>query len=259
MSDQTNKTKKVLEEVLGELYKQRAQQKPQLSGSFLVSGNGQYLGKITENTYDNDSILNSYGPYGSRYSPTSIFNPYSEYGSRYGTYSINNPYSSFPPKLYISGRLKGYVTENQYLSPRIPSEAFLYTLENKIQLLIEGKVVKSETEVRRLNRESFIEAQDGTYLGSINPNVFDANSIFNQFTPYGSQFSPTSIFNQFGSYGSQFSQLSPYNPYSNTPPKVYVEGKFIGYLTKNSLIGTTRIDPDSILDWARNNVMMNLR
>ncbi|MGE0295014.1 MAG: hypothetical protein AB7P97_21920 [Hyphomonadaceae bacterium] len=57
-----------------------------------------------------------------------------------------------------------------------------------------------------------IYAPDGTYLGNLNNNQFDPNSISNPFGQYGSQFSPNSVNNQFGQYGSPFSpQYS--NPY----------------------------------------------
>ena len=55
-----------------------------------------------------------------------------------------------------------------------------------------------------------IYAPDGTYLGNLNQNQFDPNSISNEFGRYGSKFSPDSVNNQFGKYGN------PYSPqYSN--------------------------------------------
>ena len=55
-----------------------------------------------------------------------------------------------------------------------------------------------------------IYAPDGTYLGNLNSNKFDPNSISNEFGRYGSKFSPNSVNNEFGKYGN------PYSPqYSN--------------------------------------------
>lgn len=55
-----------------------------------------------------------------------------------------------------------------------------------------------------------VYAPDGTYLGNLNSNKFDPNSISNEFGRYGSKFSPDSVNNQFGKYGN------PYSPqYSN--------------------------------------------
>ena len=85
--------------------------------SFLVANDGQYLGKLTFNRYDSESIYNPYGSYGSRYSSTSIFNPYSSYGSRYSSLSPFNPYTSTPPTIYMYGQDVGLLTKNRYLGP----------------------------------------------------------------------------------------------------------------------------------------------
>ena len=66
-------TKKLLEEMLAELYTEQAKEQGQYGKSYLIAQDSQFLGKIIENRYDKDSILNKYGPYGSRYSTTSIF------------------------------------------------------------------------------------------------------------------------------------------------------------------------------------------
>lgn len=58
-----------------------------------------------------------------------------------------------------------------------------------------------------------IYAPDGTYLGNLNTNQFDPNSVSNPFGPYGSRFAPNSINNPFGQYGSPFSPNSVHNPY----------------------------------------------
>ena len=53
----------------------------------LYSGDGTYLGELSENKYRMDSVSNPYSRFGSRYSPDSINNPYSPYG-RYRTQPI---------------------------------------------------------------------------------------------------------------------------------------------------------------------------
>ena len=58
-----------------------------------------------------------------------------------------------------------------------------------------------------------IYAPDGTYLGNLNTNRFDPNSVSNPFGQYGSRFAPNSINNPFGQYGSPFSPNSVHNPY----------------------------------------------
>jgi hypothetical protein len=84
--------------------------------SFLVADDGQFLGKLTLNQYDSESISNNYGSYGSQYSSTSIKNQYSQYGSPYSSLSPYNQYSSTPPTIYIRGRKYGYLTKNKYKS-----------------------------------------------------------------------------------------------------------------------------------------------
>lgn len=223
------------------------------SSSYLQAQNGQFLGEITRNAYDSNSLLNDYGPYGSEYSPTSIFNRYSQYGSEYGSYSIRNAYCQYPPKLFIKGKFFKYITDNQYINPRISSKIFFYNLENNIDGLINGKIIESEKHLRQVNGESYIQGADGQYLGSLSPNEFRTDSIFNKFNPYGSPYSSISIFNQYSPYASPFSQLSAYNKYAQNPPKIFLKGKFHAYLTTNSLI-SPRINPDKILDWAKEHV-----
>lgn len=253
MSSQ-DETKKLLENILSDLYQESSSAVSwDRNKSYLLASDGQFLGEITSRTDSPNSILNQYSPYGSQYSNTSIFNPYSLYGSRYGAYSINNPYCTAPPKLIINGKLLGRVTNNNYITNKISTEAFLYTLKNHLDLLLQGHICESEEEVRCLKKESFIIAADGQYLGSIKPSPYDQDSIFNTFSPYGSKFSQTSIYNKFSPYGSSFSPISPYNTFSTKPPKVYVKGRFTAYLTNNRMLNP-QINPDELKNWAQHNV-----
>ena len=61
------------------------------------SQTGKYLGTLSNNRYDQDSVSNPFGKYGSPYSQDSINNPVGEYGSPYSDKSINNPYATHPP------------------------------------------------------------------------------------------------------------------------------------------------------------------
>lgn len=72
---------------------------------------GKYLGKLSSDPYDSDSVSNPYGQYGSQYSPDSVNNPYGQYGSPYSNSSANNPYATEAPvlierngKIYIYGQ-----------------------------------------------------------------------------------------------------------------------------------------------------------
>ena len=75
-----------------------------------------YLGKLTLNEYDSDSIWNKYGAYGSEYSRTSIWNKYGTYGSKYNSNSAFSTYATNPPIIVSnSGKVVGYLSENKYL------------------------------------------------------------------------------------------------------------------------------------------------
>lgn len=58
---------------------------------------GEYLGNLSANIYDENSVNNKFGRYGSEYSPDSINNPYSKWGSPYSNTSINNEFATQPP------------------------------------------------------------------------------------------------------------------------------------------------------------------
>lgn len=60
---------------------------------------GKYLGNLSANPYDLNSVNNSHGRYGSAYSQDSINNPYGQYGSRYSNDSPNNPYAVNSPSV----------------------------------------------------------------------------------------------------------------------------------------------------------------
>ena len=75
----------------------------------------QYLGKLSSNRYDADSVSNTYGAYGNPYSPTSINNRYGAYGSPYSPLSVNNPYTVTAPRLYgADGTYLGRLSANRY-------------------------------------------------------------------------------------------------------------------------------------------------
>jgi hypothetical protein len=99
------------------------------------------------------------------------------------------------------------------------------------------------------NRESFLVANDGNYLGKLCLNRFDPDSIVNPYGDYGSKFSTSSIWNKFSTYGSRFSSLSPFNVFTSTPPEIYLRGKKIGFLTKNKFLGPKIVDPDDLVSW----------
>lgn len=80
----------------------------------------------------------------------------------------------------------------------------------------------------------------GKFLGSLNSNPYDPDSISNPYGKYGSKYSPDSVNNPYGKYGSKFSNQSANNPYATDAPKLYdSNGKYMGKLSSN------KYDPDS--------------
>ena len=73
-----------------------------------------------------------------------------------------------------------------------------------------------------------------TYLGCLNCNSYDSNSIWNEYGMYGSQYNSNSIWNEYGQYGGAYSLYSPFNEYTQTPPIIVDKnGNSYGYLTAN--------------------------
>lgn len=85
--------------------------------------------------------------------------------------------------------------------------------------------------------ELLVFSNDGhTFLGKLDSNKYDADSVCNKYGDYGRKYSATSIWNEYGTYGSKYSTESAFNQYTNTPPVIISNGKFIGYLTVNHLM-----------------------
>ncbi|SDX04394.1 DUF3298 domain-containing protein [Paenibacillus sp. PDC88] len=98
----------------------------------IYSNDGEtYLGSLSTNTFNSDSIFNQYGTYGSQYSIDSIWNEYGTYGSDYSLDSAFNQYTTTPPIIVYYGKVVGYVTTNQYLKNAVHPDdllAFAQTL-----------------------------------------------------------------------------------------------------------------------------------
>lgn len=90
-----------------------------LEGASLVADDGQFLGKITNNSFDSDSITYEFGNYGNPFSSKSIFNQVGRYGSDVSLHSPFNSVASNPPRIYHRGGFVAYLTINSILTPRI--------------------------------------------------------------------------------------------------------------------------------------------
>ena len=93
---------------------------PDTNAPKIYAKDGTYLGELSSNHYNTDSVSNPYGEYGSRYSNTSINNPYSQYGSHYSDESTSNPYATNAPKIYANdGTYLGKLSSNHYDSDSV--------------------------------------------------------------------------------------------------------------------------------------------
>lgn len=63
-----------------------------------------------------------------------------------------------------------------------------------------------------------VDPQSGKYLGNLNSNQYDPNSVSNPYGQYGSKYSADSINNPYGQYGSPYSPNSATNPYATQSP-----------------------------------------
>ena len=100
-----------------------------LEGAILIANDNQFLGKISKNQFDSDSINNKYGTYGSEYSSYSIFNKYGTYGSEYSSLSPFNKYTSTPPKIYKENIFIAYLTVNTFMFPRVDTNLLVAWLK----------------------------------------------------------------------------------------------------------------------------------
>jgi len=70
----------------------------------------------------------------------------------------------------------------------------------------------------------------GQYIGNLNSNPYDPNSVANPYGRYGSKYSPDSINNPYGQYGSPYSPKSANNPYATGGPIILApQGAYQGY------------------------------
>ena len=72
------------------------------------------------------------------------------------------------------------------------------------------------------------------FLGCLNCNNYDANSIWNEYGKYGNSYNANSVWNSYGTYGGDYSSYSPFNIYATYPPVIVdSDGGFYGYFTIN--------------------------
>ena len=71
------------------------------------------------------------------------------------------------------------------------------------------------------------------YLGCLNCDNNNSNSIWNVKGTYGSTYNTNSIWNANGIYGDATSSTSAFNPTASDPPVIMGKNGFMGYFTIN--------------------------
>ncbi|MEK8131404.1 copper amine oxidase N-terminal domain-containing protein [Paenibacillus filicis] len=98
----------------------------------LYSNDGKvYLGKLTADTTDPDSIYNEFGSYGGTFSAKSIFNEFGDYGSEFSDKSAFNKFATHPPIVVLNGSIMGYLTINSTLKDAINPQGLREFLEDQ--------------------------------------------------------------------------------------------------------------------------------
>lgn len=81
---------------------------------FPLTAHAEYLGNLSANEFDPNSIANQYGA-GNPFSPNSVTNEFGIYGSPYSNRSASNPYATEAPRLYDQqGNYRGKLSANPY-------------------------------------------------------------------------------------------------------------------------------------------------
>ena len=71
-----------------------------------------------------------------------------------------------------------------------------------------------------------VDRESGKFLGYLNSNPFDPDSVSNPYGRYGSVYSPDSINNPYGRYGSPYGRESARNPFGFGGPVIVAPGGF---------------------------------
>lgn len=151
---------------------------------------------------------------------------------------ITKPYKPFLP----------YAPYNRYAMSRLPS--------NYEDIFIDG-YLNNYLDKLDIQYKKYINCNIYTYdrkkfLGTINFNKYDTNSLANKYGTYGNQYSQDSVFNKYGTYGSQYNNESPFNKYTNTPPVIVdPNGNVVGILTSNKYVSLSKeiVDAVEFFNW----------
>jgi hypothetical protein len=85
----------------------------------IMGGDGSYLGLVSSDQYDKESICNRYGEYGSPYNQNSIFNHYGTYGGEYSKLGAYNTRADSPPAVVENGKVVLIISKDTSLNPNL--------------------------------------------------------------------------------------------------------------------------------------------
>lgn len=70
------------------------------------------------------------------------------------------------------------------------------------------------------NTPYLVDRKTGRYLGNLNANSYDPNSVNNRYGVHGNSYNYNSINNHYGPYGNPYSNSSVTNPYATNAPAI---------------------------------------
>jgi hypothetical protein len=101
-----------------------------LLGASIVGNDAEFLGKISRDTLDPESISNSM-TYGNSLGAHSIFNTMGQYGSTLSNLSPFNSLAGTPPRILRNGQLVAYLTKNTMKQPTVDPDELIAWLKQK--------------------------------------------------------------------------------------------------------------------------------
>lgn len=90
-----------------------------LSGAALVAGDGTFLGRVSHDPTDAESLAPVDGAFGSPHAEHSIFNPTGVYGSEESPLSSYHPTTATPPRIERDGETLAWLSANRELPRRV--------------------------------------------------------------------------------------------------------------------------------------------
>lgn len=92
--------------------------------AIVVSQDGTFLGVVSSNSYNSNSICNEFGRFGSPFGNT-IFNKFGTYGGEYSPTGAYNTIARKPPLLVKDNQVVGVISKNRNFENRIDPDLLL--------------------------------------------------------------------------------------------------------------------------------------